>query len=214
MAERHVTSSRQDRMLRQWVELWERNRLQIIGVLALIVIALGGWGGSVYYQNYREAKAVSLFAALPEDAQLRREGLESLVANYPKTGTGIYAAFELGRTDYEKGNYDQALRWYEPLTRLSGEQAMIGIMSQNNVAMIYEAQGEWAEALEVYRQTAADPHNVAKADAYYNMGRVSQNLGDSEEARRWFQKALELGTGLPVAERARDRLLWLNIGSQ
>lgn len=200
-------------MLQQWLEFWDRNRFQVIGVAAILALLFLGWAGAIYYQGYRENKAAALYAALPEDAAARRDGLESIALDYPKTGAGAIAAFQLGRDDYEKQNYDQALKWYQPLTSLSGKQAMIGVMSQNNVAMIYEAQGEWQQALEVYKQTAAESENVAKAYAYYNMGRVAQNMGDSGEARRWFQMALEEGTGLPVADRARDRLLWLDIGS-
>lgn len=200
-------------MLQQWLEFWDRNRFQVIGILVLVVLVFIAWGGAIYYQNYREGKAAALYSALPEQGKLRRQGLESIARDYPKTGVGAYAAFQLGRDDYEQKNYDQALKWYQPLTELQGPQAMIGVMSQNNVAMIYEAQGEWKQALEIYRQTAAEADNVAKPYAYYNMGRVAQNMGDREEAHHWFQMALEEGTGTPVADRARDRLLWLDIGS-
>lgn len=203
----------QEEWVRRLHQFWEQNRLQIVVTLALIVVVGGSWGAWVYYNDHREKAAATDYAELPQQEPERTEAMGRLAVDYPTTGAGIYARFQLGRQAYLQKNYDKALAWYEPLTSLSGKQSLIQLLSQNNVATIYEAKGDWDRALQIYQEAAADPNNIAKAYSYYNAGRVSQILGRGEEAREWFRKAIDNGTGMPVAERATERLLWLDIGS-
>lgn len=193
-----------------WIE--KNRRLLLFGTIAVVLIAVFG-GGSVYYKQQRLMKAAALYAdLLPDtDKAQRRAALENIAQKYPNTGAGIAARFHLGREAFEEKKYSEAVAWFEKIKGLSAKQAMIRILAQHNLAAVYEAQGEWQRALEIYRKTVADPANQSVVISYYHMGRALEALGRSDEARKWFEKTIEKGIGLEIAGRAKEHLLWLDI---
>jgi len=204
----------QDALFKKIERFWAQYSVPIISTLVILFLLGVGWGGLSYYRYRQESRAATLYALLPPEEGERQSGLAELADKYPTTGAGIYARFQLGRKAFEGEKYDEAIAWYEPLVDLGGQQAMIQFMTQNNLAAALEAKGEWDRALVIYEVAATDPNNISRAYAYYHLGRVSQVLGRSEESRRWFQEAIKYGSGMPVADRASERLLWLDIGSR
>lgn len=204
MSELLGATSKQDQLVKRIHELWERYRIQIIGVLAVLVIGGATWGGLTYYYQVRESKAASLYALLPPTGEERTHGMEAIANKYPTTGAGIYSSFQLGRKAYEDKDYDQAILWYQPLTKLSGKRSMVQFMSQNNLATAYEAKGEWDKAFEIYQQAVAAPNNISKAYAYYHMGRVSQCRVAVMRPAAGFKKRLIMGQACPSRSVPRN----------
>lgn len=191
-----------------WLE--KNRKLVVYGSLVIAVVG-AAWGGIVYYQHQKQIKAADLYAVLPLNEEERKLGLARIAQKYPDTGAGILARFILGKKAFEAGQYDEAARLFKTIKGLSGKQAMIRILALHNLAAVHEAQGEWEKALDIYRRTAADPSNRSVIVSYYHLGRVSETLGRKEEAAEWFRKVVKKGAGLAIADRAKDRLIWLEI---
>jgi tetratricopeptide (TPR) repeat protein len=196
----------------QWIEKYRKSL--IFGSIFVLIVAVV-WGSTVYYHERKQIKAADIYAALPLDSEdtkyQRQAAMAELAKEYSNTGAGIIARFKLGQEAFKEKNYSEAARWFEGLKGLSNKQAMISILARHNLAAIYEAQGDWQRALEIYQKVAADPANRSVAISYYHLGRAYEALGRLDEARKWFEKSIEKGMGLAIADRAKERLLWLDI---
>ncbi|MEW6188946.1 MAG: tetratricopeptide repeat protein, partial [Actinomycetota bacterium] len=65
-------------------------------------------------------------------------------------------------------------------------------------------QGNFEKALSEWKKTLAI--NPGKVDAYYNMGWVFERMGLLSEAKKSYQKALEINPAYKDAKRALERL--------
>lgn len=193
---------------------WIMARWRLLSIIAgsvivLVLLILGVQS----IQGMKERRAARQYAALAPSGEARQSGLETLAEEYPRTMAGIRVRFELGREAFNEKRYDEALAWYQPLTKLSDERGLIRILARHNLATIYEAQEKWSEAMVQYKAAAADPVNITRAYTYYHMGRVSQKMGMTDEARLWFEQSQELAAGMPLGQLATERILWLSIDS-
>ncbi len=204
--------SHQPRPVRIAVAWLDRNFKTVVSIVAGALVIGAIWGGISWYQYHTQQTALKLYAELPVDPKGRDIGLTAIADEYPETGAGMLANFSLGRKSFEAGDYESAERHYKALQSLPERQAMIRIMAQHNLGVVLETQGKWQEAFEIYRKAAADPANQTVALTYYHMGRAAEALGKKDEARKWYEEAIDKGLGLAVANRAKERMLWLDIG--
>ena len=100
---------------------------------------------------------------------------------------GIMAEKGLGT----KKNLEDAIFYYE-----MGDSAG-DIVSQYNLAKIYESQNNYKRAIELYKNAEgrkdveAAPMLVALGDLYKEGKGVAKN---TKEARKWYEKAVEAGS--------------------
>lgn len=64
--------------------------------------------------------------------------------------------------------------------------------AHNNYGTLLYQQGRYAESLEQLKIAAADPQYDRRAQTFENIGRCAQRLGDIEQAKQAFQKAVRL----------------------
>jgi tetratricopeptide (TPR) repeat protein len=93
--------------------------------------------------------------------------------------------FKQGEAEYEKEDYEAAVRKFEKCLAKDPEKAD----AQFNIGICYTDLGEPEKALEAYRKTLAiDPHYH---HAYFNMGRIYHLRKDFVEAIVYYKKALD-----------------------
>ena len=109
------------------------------------------------------------------------------------------------------GQYQQALGMYEftlaCTMALEGHDSIEVAMTYNNVAVLYEAQGKYEEALEMHRKSLdiktrilggdnGDSHAFIAfiADSWNNIGEVLGHMGKYDEALEMLAKSLETRT--------------------
>ena len=87
----------------------------------------------------------------------------------------------------------------------------------NNYGTLLYGRGEYKEALKHFKKAANDPSYEGRGSAWENMGRCYQRLGNSEDARSAYVKALRLNPrsvqpSLALAQlyfdEGRSRLAW------
>jgi len=137
------------------------------------------------------------------DAMAREKALESLTRLTPADAK-LFS--DLGDLELAERKYADAVRNYEAVTRLAGEQAQI--WNDIGYARAYEGDLSGARAaLERYR-TLLPPENVNPLDS---LGEVSFYLGDFAGAEKYFLEAdgknREEFSGADLLKAAQARLL-------
>jgi tetratricopeptide (TPR) repeat protein len=105
----------------------------------------------------------------------------------------------LGETRRAIADYSEALRF---LPKLGA--------ALSNRANIYRRLGQLDEAKRDYLTALSCP-NVASQYPYYGLGLIAEQTGDKQAARAYFQKALAVKPGFPLAAQS---LVELDAGAQ
>lgn len=122
---------------------------------------------------------VTALAALVSAAGTLNAGSDDL-----KTQREANELFAAGVAEYEKENYEAAIKKFEACLAKDPTNAH----AQFNIGVAYNDLGQTDKALEAYRKTLAlDPHY---ADAYFNIGRIYHLRKDFATAAANYEKAL------------------------
>lgn len=97
------------------------------------------------------------------------------------------AYFGLGLAYQETGQSQKAIEYYQKTLQINPNN----LDAQNNIAMIYNLQfNEPEEALDIYKIVAEKKPAGQKAIAYLNMAECYGKLGDKENQKAYYLKAL------------------------
>ena len=115
------------------------------------------------------------------------------------------AAYMLYDVDRARALFGELAREYPDLS--------IGVLSELKIAFLYydagdlnEAQARFWQFLQDHPQTISHLPETPRRDyfgelqlvAYYFLGRIAQDQGDHETARKWFETVLETGSRNPA----------------
>lgn len=114
--------------------------------------------------------------------------------------TPHYAFMNLGLTYYQKGDFTEAVSYFNEALRIDPSFSM----AYENLGLAYEALGEWDEARAAYRSSIS--HEPDTPDAYLLLGRLDRRLGRNAVAAASLQKAVELDPVGPIGKEARGIL--------
>ena len=98
----------------------------------------------------------------------------------------------------EKGNLEEGMKYFKQL-----DEATINDHSMfYNIGVLLFAREQMEQAIEYFKKcTARDPNYV---DAYYQMALAYLNQGNNDEAKKNFQKIIELAPGSDKAAQAKE----------
>jgi tetratricopeptide (TPR) repeat protein len=139
-----------------------------------------------------------------EEVKNQIEELKSKSSNPSNTPTVDY--LQQGITNFEAGNYEQAIADYTKAIELNPEKAEAYL----DRGYAYEQLGDYEQSIADYdRAIALDPQN---APAYYNRGVVFGKQANSQQAVANFTKAIELNYD-PLSWAYNDRgLIYRGLG--
>lgn len=184
----------------RWLGFYHRYRKQLYAGLAVIAVFLFGMIGYTYYQRQQEQRAQQLLGeVLPlyEQGKYRealegadgRSGLLALARVYGRTNTGNLARFYAANALYRLGEYDQALELWAAFKSTDPMLAAAALAGQ---AVIYESQGAYDRAAELYRR-AADRYDNSVVTPQYLLraGRNYEEAGNLKAAQRMYEAIRE-----------------------
>ena len=191
-----------------------KNQRLLLAIAAGILLAAGGWGyASTTSQETSSAADAALAAAQneyrtamggqpgemtipepanPEAARQIREEFAALFAQVGQdhlgTGPGAVAFLETGKIQQALGNAPAAIASYTTgLDSLPEADALRGFL-WTRLGSVYEADGQWAEAAEVYAKAGALKGYAIRAGAsasairsYIHAGQPSAALGLADQ---------------------------------
>ncbi len=98
----------------------------------------------------------------------------------------------------EKGNLEEGMKYFKQLE----EETVNDHSIFYNIGVLLFAREQMDQAIEYFKKcTARDPNYV---DAYYQMALAYLNQGNNEEAKKNFQKIIELAPGSDKAAQAKE----------
>jgi hypothetical protein len=177
---------RRDRIM----EVWKRYSGVIVGVIILVVAAVGGWR----YWQYAERQRAEAAAVRYEDAlRLARDGkseeaeraLEALAKDAPQgyqTLSRFRLAAELGRQNPEEG-----AKAYDALANDGSIDPLMQDLARLRAAMLRMDTAD-AAAVQPALERLAAPTGVWRHTARELLGLAAMKRGDYDAAGRWFDQ--------------------------
>jgi len=163
-------------------------------------------GAAQHYQNALEADptyANALLGLVKTFVRLQRP--QDALACFRKW-PGIFQAHpadfaQLGAFLEQTNDVQTAIALYENLLSTDSKDPSDNLSLRMNLARAYAAQNRLPDAVAQYQEVIkADPAN---ADAYFNLAALTEVLGNTDEARQYLIKTLDIN---PEDQAARDRL--------
>ncbi len=189
MATLDLQEQEQMEALKAW---WKDNRNQLLGVLLIVVVGVGGWRGWQYYQNKQASGAAALYQQL----------IEQLASNDPKRINDAAAAVteKFGSTAYaaraellaarvndlsnDRARAETQLQWVIDNAR----EDTLKDVARLRLATLMLDEKHYSEALALLDTKHAESFDGLYADL---KGDVLSAQGKTDEARSSYKLAYE-----------------------
>lgn len=191
---------------------WKRYQKAIIGVFAVIVIAIAGWLG---YKNFivapkeeraQEAifKAQQYFAKDSVNLALNGDGVNKgfayIINNYGGTKTANLAKYYAGVCNLKLGNYANAIKY---LNDFNTDARQVQMMAYGCLGDAYSESKKNTEAVDAYKKAAStfEEDAVNSSEYLFRAALLSEVMGKNKEALDLYK---ELQQKFPATEKGEE----------
>jgi predicted negative regulator of RcsB-dependent stress response len=172
------------------IQKLQRNRNVLIGVVAAVMLLIGGWIGYNYYkQNKNEEAQAYMFPAVYhfEADSLNKalkgdginDGLETIADNYSMTDAGNLAQFYAGVAYLKQGQFDNAINY---LKDFKSSDLLLQARAHVLVGDAYMEKGQTNEAISYYEKAANYKPNAFFTPQYLMKLALAQEVSNSNSA--------------------------------
>jgi len=201
-----------------WLEENWRLVLQIVGVVVVVAIVVGGW---FWYAKASQAKAATLLAGAMKTYQAAETGgfvdtaaLESALKEFEtasgkggRAPVGLVAEYYRGVTLHRLGRDDEAIVALEKVADHSGASASLSGAASAVLAEVYAARGEQERAIAVLQGLIdAETPTYPVDQALLEMADLHEAAGDRALAKEIWQRVVDEFPAGGAAIEARERL--------
>jgi hypothetical protein len=174
----------------QIMQIWKRYSGVIVGVIILVVVAVGGWR----YWQYAERQRAEAAAVRYEDAlRLARDGkseeaeqaLEALAKDAPQ-GYQALSRFRLA-AELGKQNPEDGAKAYDALASDARVEPVMQDLARLRAAMLRLDTAD-PTVVQPALERLATPTNVWRHTARELLGLSAMKRGDFDAAGRWFDQ--------------------------
>ena len=169
-----------------------------VSAIVIIVIAAGVYffnQNAVSRANDYNAKGYAVFYGLspetPASAQGRYQEALSLFEKAYGARKSAYSLYYIGASQYELGQYQQAIETLSGLYSRYPGNAQFVPLSLYKLAMAELRLGKNAEALKYLGMMESSSFESLKDMAYYEDARLLESMGKKDEAKRKFLELME-----------------------
>jgi tetratricopeptide (TPR) repeat protein len=194
------------------------NRVRVGAVMAGLLMLAVAVAGFQYYQfrkggqAFEElAEARKRYAAAVSDQgekeayEAVKGDFETLIDRHGSREAGRLARVALANYAYEAGAPETAISLYEAaLPELSHRPGILNLVL-GGLAYAHEAAGNLSAAVDYFERITADDNPVMKGEAYYHLGRLYEQLGETGKSRTAYQTLADEYGDSVYADLARDK---------
>lgn len=196
----------------QLKKLWERYGVFVVAAALLIVVAVAGYKGWIYWRAQQASEAGARFSGalqLAEEgkAEEARAAFEALAASGP-AGYRILARFQLAAAEAASGDKARAVAAYDELAADSSVEAILRDYARIRAAMLRVDDADMQEMQRRIGGLAVD-NNPWRNAAHELLGLVAYRLGDEAAAETHFNSILSDAAASPGIRRRAEMMLAL-----
>ncbi len=187
------------KMIRFVTENQKQVSYALIGLL-VVVLAFAAFR---YFSNLSEGRAYAIFeeglihymnqASGDKSAHsqgIAEEKFAQVLAKYSSTTAARLALPLYADVSYEEGSYDKAIELYEKALGAFSEKGSLRLLMWNGLAYAYEGKQDYSSAAQCLRKITESGGEFLKPDAFFNLGRMYEALGNTEKALETYEKVV------------------------
>jgi len=223
MAEKkNVMTSENEEIIAKAQDFWTRYQKQITVVLAVVVLAVGGWYGyKNFIQKPKAEKAIDVMFKAEEyyrmdslQKALNGDGISwgfvRVIKEYGGTDAGNLARFYAGDCYLRTGDFNNAVK---QLKEFSTSQKQIQARAYKLLGDAYSELGKNDEAISTYKKAAShfpeDLHN--SAEYLFFAASLADKSGKNNEAIELYKEVTEKFPGTVAANESEKYLAKLGV---
>lgn len=170
---------------------YDNNKAIAIGGIIALIVIVGGAVGYYYYSGSQENEAQRLMAHATQDYMQGNYqqaltgskadftvGFEQIITNYPWTDAANLARYYAAVSEYNLGNFQQALDY---IKEFEAPEGILGVGPISFHGVLLTAMGNHAQAADIFVKAAewdinesTTPYNYLEAaNAFYDAGNQS-----------------------------------------
>lgn len=192
---------------------WKKNRNGVIGVIAIVLLAIAGKEGWEYLQRQKDADVKAAYAsATTSDLQ------KAFIAAHPDHVLAGIAHLRMADDAYKAGRSADAINAYTNAIAAL-KTGPLAARAQLGRAIAKAQSGKTADAIADLKQLADDKNQfkAIRAEAVYDLTSLAAEAGNAADTQKysdqlmqidptspWTQRALALRTSLPATEKSAD----------
>ena len=216
------------------VVAWAKeNQTQIFSVLAVALILGVGAVWIIISRQTANAAAQALLAEVEAKTQVSAmqftfakederdkivkdavNACEQLAGDYPGTEAAALGLLQVAKLHAGTGRWPEAASYYRRAMESSGAGTELVALARPGLAAALEADGKYQEAIVEYTHGTDGYSGAQAALVHWNVGRCYQQLHETERAREYYQKILDLAGNSIWADLARTGLAHLDMAPQ
>ena len=171
-----------------------------VGVVAVLFIAAAGF--MLWRRNEKMNMAAQTAKALeyydinsptpggkpmagPERMQKARELFGKIAQEGGGDGADV-ALYYKANTEMEMGDLDSAIKDYKDVIAKASGDASLVTLARHRLGAAYFTKGDTPDAIETYKSEVATPNDYLKDAALYELARIYQQSGKTQEAMAEF----------------------------
>lgn len=189
MAALDLQEQEQLETLKAW---WKDNGNFVLGVLLVVVVAMGGWRGWQYYQNKQSAEAATLYAEFTRqlesnDAKRVNDAAAAVMDKFSGTAYASRAALLAAQVNESGKDAARAKTQLQWVIEHTGEATLKDVARLRLAAILLDEQ-KYDDAMKLLNAAHPDSFNGLYADL---KGDVLSAQGKTDEARTAYKLAFE-----------------------
>jgi len=202
MAEKKNVTGDSDEIIAKAQDFWTRYQKQITAVLAVIILAVGGWYGyKNFVQKPKAAKAVDAMFKAEEyytmdslQKALNGDGINwgfvRVIKEYGGTDAGNLARFYAGVSYLRLGDFNNAVKY---LKEFSTSQKMVQARAYKLLGDAYSELGKNDYAISHYKKAAEhfSEDRYAAAESLFLAASFAEKIGKTNEAIALYKEVIE-----------------------
>ncbi|MDY0187540.1 MAG: tetratricopeptide repeat protein [Syntrophus sp. (in: bacteria)] len=166
----------------------------VVGILAVVV----AWGAyRHYYQKHAweqyvkiEGTAFKESSSNPSNELIKN--YKRVISNYPDSQAANLSYYRLGNLYFDQNDLDAAISSYETFLENASDRNELKVLAYSGLAYSHEAKKDLQKALQALQQAEKiEAVRSLETFVYRDMGRIYEKMGNSKEALKSYQKALE-----------------------
>ena len=177
----------------QVVDFLQKEWLKIVSTVIVVILVVTGSFLIVHGKRIGSINAYdAALTALSNDAPEALDLLKTVVNDYGGSREAKDALIYLGNAYFQNQDYDSAKFFFQKYIKEFSDDPIFSFNAYNGLGGIYEEEGEFGKAGEIYEQFASRfEKSVFLPLMYLNAGKSYFHAGDKEAAKRNFLKITE-----------------------